>query len=116
VSPAGARNLFQFAEIPVKPGSIITVPVTERTPGPRLDSSSSGLAPSVETPPFTFYGYVSRPARPLRGFFSDGSRIYIKAEGELIAGRFKVIHIDAAAAVIDDTAANKRHTLALDES
>jgi hypothetical protein len=70
VSPAGARNLFDFA-VPSVPGNS-----AEAAPTGERHTSSEQPAPSnpIETFPLTFYGYVVRQTRPVRGFSLTAAR------------------------------------------
>jgi len=112
-APAGARNLFAFVDSP-------PAPVPHSAPVPSADAPNAAnpvhSAPPQQQPPvLTFYGYISARGRPIRAFFSDGSEIYIKSEGDLIAGRYRVLHIEATA-VLEDTSDNRRLTLTLNAS
>ena len=113
MAPAGARNLFAFVDPP--PG-----PIPHHALAPTADASNAAnavhSAPLQQQPPIlTFYGYISTRGRPIRAFFYDGTEICIKSEGDLIAGRYRVLHI-AATAVLEDTSANCRLTLTRDAS
>jgi hypothetical protein len=49
-----------------------------------------------------FYGWASKPGEPRRVFLSQGEEIYVAGEGQLVANRYKVVHITDTAVQIED--------------
>ena len=61
-----------------------------------------------------FYGYANRLSGPARqAFFLDGEDIQIKAENDVIRGRYKVIRIGINSAVVEDLTSHDQQTLPL---
>jgi len=110
------RNPFEFvkaAPLPLPPTrggqSALTPPVSS-------DSTAIGTTPAPQTidPPLQFFGYAKPRNGHARAIFSheDGA-IYVSAEGDVIAGRFRVVRISANAAVVDDLVKQTRETLTM---
>jgi len=105
---SNGRDIFS-AELPPPPAP--KVPVAVRAPqGPP--------APPPEPPltvPFKFYGYTADPATgKRRGFFTNGEDVYIAAEGDLVDGHFRLLHIGNATAEVEETTSNRRTTLTME--
>jgi hypothetical protein len=113
---SGGRDLFQFAALPARKKA--------NRPGP--DTTSDPSAPQVQVPdalpahpglpaiPLKYYGYIDTASqRPRRAFFLKGDDIYIKAEGELIENRYKVVRIGLKSIVVEDTTGERREMLTL---
>jgi len=67
--------------------------------------------------PFKFYGFSADPATgQRRAFFTNGEEVFIAAEGDLVQGRFRVLHIGATSAELEETASGRKATLNLDAS
>ena len=67
------------------------------------------------TVPFKFYGYTADPATGRRrAFFTNGEDVYIAAEGELVDGHFRVLHIGNATAEVQETTSNRTATLPME--
>ena len=109
------RNPFEFEKAaPLPPG-----PTRGRQPAPappvQSDSTVTGPTPAPPVdPPLQFYGYAKPRNGHVRALFSheDGA-IYVSAEGDIIAGRFRVVRIGANAAVVEDLLKQTRETLAM---
>jgi hypothetical protein len=107
------RDLFQFvvteANMAVKPERKIT-PDAMTQPSKGLDGEQPALFP------FRYYGYTLMVKRPKRGFFLEDDAIYIASEGELIKSRYKVMHVGANSAVVEDTSNKSQRALPLVDS
>jgi hypothetical protein len=73
--------------------------------------------PPKTTPPpipLKFYGYANRLSGPARqAFFLDGEDIQIKAENDVIRGKYKIIRIGINSAVVEDLQSHDQQTLPL---
>jgi hypothetical protein len=49
-----------------------------------------------------FYGWASKPGEPKRVFLSQGDRIFVASEGQLVANRYKVVKINNGNVQIED--------------
>jgi hypothetical protein len=100
---AGRRNLFQFVVtkgVETRRGNDIVEP-----PHPSPDRA--------EPQPLIFYGFIVRHQTHPRAFFFDGSDTYSAAEGDPIAGRFRVLRIGANSVELEDISRKNILTLPL---
>jgi hypothetical protein len=66
-------------------------------------------------PPFAFFGYGNVPVgAPRRAFLTDGSEVFVVAEGQTLVGRFRVLCIDDVAVEIEDLSTGRHSTLPFD--
>jgi hypothetical protein len=121
--PLNARNMFS-----------IGAPPPERTIGstsPGAGSSGTGgtessgatnpspvpVRPAGPPPVFInlkFYGTKTDVAAKKRqGFFSEGDEIYLAAEGDLVANRYRVVRIGDTSAEIEDVSSKMRRQISL---
>lgn len=114
-APGSARNVFQFAPLPVtalppEPKiALATPPVATPPPGP---------PPPPPPPPITlrYYGFTSVPGTTTKtAFFLDGDEILVGKEGDTLKRRYRVVRIGATSAVVEDTESKHQQTLALAE-
>jgi len=78
-------------------------------PTPKVEPKNPPFVPAqtqVQPPPppinLKFYGWASKPGEPKRVFLSQGDEVFIAGEGQLVANRYKVIHISDTAVRIED--------------
>ncbi|MGP8245779.1 MAG: hypothetical protein ACLQVN_14830 [Bryobacteraceae bacterium] len=115
------RNLFaigvEVAKAPAGPEPKI-VPRGPKTIGPPPPPPPPGPPPPAPLPPinFKYYGFstVRKDGRKA-AFFLQNDVILIKAEGEIVAGSYKLIRIDRATAVVEDTKSKRQQTVVLAE-
>lgn len=124
--PAGGeRNLFEFGAAKPKEVAGLTgkepVIAGPKPMGPTLlppPPPPPGPPPPAPMPPLDtkYYGFAtpSHTGRR-RGFFMDGENILIKAEGEILIGRYKIVKLDAGSAVVQDTDSKRTRTLQMVE-
>jgi hypothetical protein len=54
------------------------------------------------------------PAQKTRqGFFADGDEVYLAFEGQLVANRYRVVHIGDASAEIEEVTSKTRRQISL---
>ena len=76
-------------------------------------------APVVYTPPppppinLKFYGYTEKPGQPTRVFLSQGDEVFIASEGDLVANRYKILHIHPTSIDVEDVLNSNQQSLPL---
>jgi hypothetical protein len=105
---SSGRDIFS-PELPPPPAP--KLPVAARAPqGP--------LPPPPEPPltlPFKFYGFSADPATgQRRAFFTNGEDVFIAGEGDLVQGKFRVLHIGSTTAELEETATSRKATLTME--
>jgi len=99
------RDIFS-AELPPPPTPKVLEP-PKAPPGPAPPPPDQPL--SV---PFKFYGFSADARTGLRkGFFNQGDEVFIAAEGELVQGKYKVVHIGNNSAEVEEVSSGKHATL-----
>ncbi len=121
----GSRSVFDYGAppvpppppvAPIKPGMIVVngkqVPAGSIAPtGAATPNPGKAPAPPI---PLKFYGYANRLSGPARqAFFLDGDDIQIKAENDVIRGRYKILRIGINSAVVEDLQTHDQQTLPL---
>jgi hypothetical protein len=122
VPPAGeGRNLFAIGVDAPKlkgPETQVVVVPPHRVPGPPPIPPPPGPPPPEPLPPITFkyYGFstVRKDGRKA-AFFLQNDVILIKAEGDMVAGTYKLVRIDRTTAVVEDVKSKRRQTVVLAE-
>src|SRR5262249_15550340 len=120
-SPLNARNMFSSegsqtrvvaaAKNP-KPGA--AVPSTNPTSGPQISSVSRPVSTPTVLIHLKFFGtklnlhYKSR-----QGFFAEGDQVYLASEGDLVANRYRILHIGDNSAEIEELSSKTRRQLSL---
>jgi hypothetical protein len=121
--PLNARNMFS-----------IGAPPPERSTGAKsagIGSSGSAVAGSSGNPNLSsapvrpagpppvvsalkFYGTKTDLAEKKRqGFFAEGDEIYVAAEGDLVANRYRVVRIGDSSAEIEEVSSKMRRQISL---
>ena len=105
---SNGRDIFS-AELPPPP----------KPPAPARRPAPVGPQPPPPDPPlslpFKFYGYSADPRTgKRRAFFTNGDEVFIAAEGDLVQGRYLVLHIGSTSAELEETATNRKATLTLE--
>jgi hypothetical protein len=109
------RNIF--AERPVE----IPTPVQAACKGdPKCRAgkvvASSQPPPGPPPPPpidLKSYGWASKPGEQKRIFLSRGQDVFVAAEGDIVARRYKVVKIEGNQVVIEDLLSNNRQSIPL---
>lgn len=123
--PAGGdRNLFEFgaekpkvAALPAHAEPIIQVATMGPKPLPPPPPPPGPPQPPP-LPPLDakYYGFATPShAGRRRGFFMEGEDILIRAEGEMLVGRYKIVKLDAASVVVEDLDSKRMRTLQMAE-
>jgi len=120
-SPLNARNMFSVegsqarvlaAAKNSKPGT--GVPSTNASSGPQLSSASRPVSTPTVLINLKFFGtkldlrYKSR-----QGFFAEGDQVYLASEGDLVANRYRILHIGDNSAEIEELSSKTRRQLSL---
>jgi hypothetical protein len=118
----GSRSIFDFGAAPppklptvapIKPtGPVAIVPAVPATPPP----PAAPAPPSFPPIPLKYYGYVEGSAGPTRkAFFLQGEDIFVAGENDTVDKRYKILHISANSAIVEDTTNKHQQTLPLVE-
>jgi len=112
------RNIFSAVVPPPPPP-----PAPKLTPAQAKAAAAYAAAhppPPPPPPPLqvpaTFFGYVTdaRTGRK-QAFFTDGDDVFIAGEGEMLLGRFRVLHIGNDTADVEEVSTGRRATLTMQE-
>jgi hypothetical protein len=118
----GARSVFDYGAPPPPPPPPHVDPIkpTQVAEEQRIkeqkerEEKQKTVKPPPAPIPLKFYGYANRSSGPARqAFFLDGEDIQIKAENDVIRGRYKVIRIGINSAVVEDLQSHDQQTLPL---
>jgi hypothetical protein len=116
----GARSVFDYgappAPPPPPPVAAIRPEVIEAQNKAAQEAAEARktIKPPPPPIPLKFYGYANRSSGPARqAFFLDGDDIQIKAENDVIRGRYKIIRIGVNSAVVEDLQSHDQQTLPL---
>lgn len=117
----GARSIFDFGAppapknlpvvAPIKPGPLVTGPATPAPP-PTPPTPAKPVVPPI---PLKFYGYVDASSTSRRAFFMQGDDIFVAGENDMVNNRYKILHITANSAMVEDTVTKNQQTLPLVE-
>lgn len=105
------RNLFAPAPLAAAPAA---------DPGGTGNNSAAAAAAATDAGPpppppipLKFYGYATRAGQAKRVFLRWDKKIFIVAEGQVIANRYKVLRIDPKAVAIQDLAEQRTEVVPL---
>ncbi len=116
--PTNSRDLFE-AGAAAATGGVGGVPVRKIVP---VALQAPALQPQYPIPsqmavnvPYKYYGFVKpkNPGESSRGFFLDGDKILVGAEGQLLQERYLVVQLSPATARMQDTQLKREETLAV---
>ncbi len=116
--PTNSRDLFEEGAA-VATGGVNGLPVRKIVPAAL---QAPVLAPQYPTPsqmqvnvPYKYYGFVKpkNPGESNRGFFLDGDKILVGAEGQLLQERYLVVQLSPTSARVQDTQLKQDQTLAV---
>jgi len=117
----GARSIFDFGAppapknlpvvAPIKPGPLVTGPATPAPP----PTPATPAKPVVPPIPLKFYGYVDASSTNRRAFFMQGDDIFVAGENDMVNNRYRILHITANSAMVEDTVTKNQQTLPLVE-
>jgi hypothetical protein len=122
-TPLNSRNMFSLEAqaVPVMPNQSARhqgapKPISTANGG---SSPGSGVGPrSAVASSFNinlkFIGFALNPIQKTRqGFFADGEDVYLAAEGQLVANRYRVVRIGDASAEIEEVTSKTRRQISL---
>jgi hypothetical protein len=117
----GARSVFDYGQAPVPPPPKVE-PIKPEVIAEQKRKQDEAAQYAKDHPvkpppppiPLKFYGYANRLSGPARqAFFLDGDDIQIKAENDVIRGKYKIIRIGINSAVVEDLTSHDQQTLPL---
>jgi len=117
----GARSVFDYGAPPPPPPPPHVDPIKPNEIALAQQKAAQDAAEAKKTVkpppppiPLKFYGYANRANGPARqAFFLDGDDIQIKAENDVIRGRYKIIRIGINSATVEDLQSHDQQTLPL---
>jgi hypothetical protein len=72
--------------------------------------------PAFPPIPLKYYGYVDGSSGPARkAFFLHGDDIFVAGENDTVDKRYRILHISANSAIVEDTTNKHQQTLPLVE-
>lgn len=99
-----------------------TLPPPPPRPKPRVPDPPSQPPPDPPPPPPTlppnmkYYGYGTIPnGTAKRAFLTDGESVYIVGEGDILLGRFRILHIGNGSLEFEEINTGRRNSAPLDE-
>ncbi len=104
------RDIFSLKlPPPPPPPAPVPVPEVEYTPPPPPPPPPPKL-------PLKFYGYGAVPDGPgRRAFLTDGTAVYIVAEGDTVLGKYRVLKISTVSLDFEEIASGRRASAALED-
>jgi hypothetical protein len=116
----GARSVFDYGAPPPPPPPPPVAAIkpeviaAQNKAAQEAAEARKTIKPPPPPIPLKFYGYANRSSGPARqAFFLDGDDIQIKAENDVIRGRYKIIRIGINSAVVEDLQNHDQQTLPL---
>src|SRR5204862_4537206 len=102
---AGAgRNIFRAeADIP----KVVAPPVNPHPAPVIAQQPQQPVVPPLPPINLRFFGFSNRPGEPKKVFLSEGDNVYVAAEGDVVARRYKVLHISNSTVEIQDVLNNR---------
>jgi hypothetical protein len=101
-------NIFTGRPVPRPEPAVAQKPTTTEVPGP---------PPEIPLQvPYKFYGIVAdAKSKRQRACFTNGEDVFILAEGEMLANRFRLLRIGPNSADVEEVSSGKRATLPLEQ-
>ena len=116
----GSRSVFDYGAPPPPPPPPPVPPIKPEVIAAQQKAAQEAaerqktVKPPPPPIPLKFYGYANRLSGPARqAFFLDGDDIQIKAENDVIRGRYKIVRIGINSAVVEDLQSHDQQTLPL---
>jgi hypothetical protein len=117
----GARSVFDYGQPPPPPPPPPVPPIkpevieAQNKARQAEEERKKTIKPAPPPIPLKFYGYANKSSGPARQafFLMDLDDIEIKAENDVIKGRYKVIRIGINSAVVEDLQSHDQQTLPL---
>jgi hypothetical protein len=117
----GARSVFDYGQAPPPPPPPPVPPIKPEVIAAQTkarqeeEERKKTIKPPPPPIPLKFYGYANKSSGPARQafFLMDVDDIEIKAENDVIKGRYKIIRIGINSAVVEDLQSHDQQTLPL---
>jgi hypothetical protein len=116
-TPLNARNMFS---LDAPPAPQMTKGRSSSQPGRTGDGPNVASAENRPPAPppvvinLKFFGFkLDLMQKRRQGFFSDGDEVYLAFEGELVANRYRVVHIGDSTAEIEEVSSRTRRQINL---
>lgn len=100
------RNIFSAQSAPEIPKVV---------DNPRTDKQASVPKGPPPPPPInlTFFGYATRSGEPRKIFLVQGDNVFSAREGDIVAGRYRIMKINPTSVEIQDVLSNNTQTIPL---
>lgn len=102
------RNIFSAQSAPVN--------IPEPVKNPRIDDEAANVPAGPPPPPpinLKFFGYASKSGEPKSIFLSQGDSVFPAREGDIVAGRYRIVKINPTSVEIQDVLSNNTQTIPL---
>lgn len=99
------RDIFRAQAEPPIPAPVKNPDLAKKNELPPLPPVNPGPPPP---PPINlkFFGFANRPGQPKQVFLAQGDDVFIAGEGDIVKGRYKVLHIGANSVEVQDVLSN----------
>ena len=99
------RDIFRAQAAPPAeiPKPVVPPDKANNTPPPPPPNPGPPPPPPIN---LKFFGFANRPGQPRQVFLSQGDDVFIAREGDIVKGRYKVLHIGANAVEVQDVLTN----------
>jgi hypothetical protein len=117
----GARSIFDFGAPPAPKTLPVVAPIKPGPGGPAAvkpgppPTPPAPAKPVIPPIPLKFYGYVDASSTVRRAFFMQGDDIFVAGENDMVNNRYKILHITANSAIVEDMTTKNQQTLPLVE-
>ncbi len=106
------RNIFK-AEAEAPPAQVVKKMTLEEECRIALHAGCPGYIPPPPPINLKFFGFANRPGERKRVFLSQGTDVFIAAEGETVNRRYKIMRIGVNSVEIQDVLNNNTQTIPL---
>jgi hypothetical protein len=92
---SSGRSLFTAVAVPAAADPAHPIKPVEKPfepqgpPAPKPGPTTSSLPPNLK-----YFGYAIPKGEPRKAFFTDGEATWVLKEGDTLAGRFRIVHIN----------------------
>jgi hypothetical protein len=110
------RNIFE--DTPEPEIKIPTPVASGRMDGGKLAASGSVPLQPISPPPpppfdLKFFGFANKQGGQRSIFLAQGDSVFVAREGDIVARRYKIVHINQSSVEVQDVLSNRTQTLAL---
>lgn len=111
--PLGRRDIFQWVATPM-PLPVTPVPAAEQTEDPSLTPTPTAPPPPPPPLPLKYIGVIQEKGKPkIAVLMSDQKEIMPGHEGDLLAGRYRIVKIGLESVEMEDVTTAQKQTIAL---